>query len=119
MSLRRVRRVLLVSRSSFVCLVYSLGSSLFFGGMGGVASAAARASHHNLTGPSPEPRRSTLDPDRGYYGEAPARLRRGPHDGPVEGWENGGPDARLLGGPGQVARGRREAGKGQMAGGEA
>jgi CubicO group peptidase (beta-lactamase class C family) len=26
---------------------------------------------------SPEPRRSTLDPDRGYYGEAPARLRWG------------------------------------------
>jgi hypothetical protein len=26
---------------------------------------------------SPEPHRSTLDPDRGYYGEAPGRLRWG------------------------------------------
>jgi hypothetical protein len=29
------------------------------------------------TGASPEPRRSTLDPDRGYYGEAPVRVRWG------------------------------------------
>ena len=26
---------------------------------------------HIRTGPPPEPHRSTLDPDRGYYGEAP------------------------------------------------
>jgi hypothetical protein len=32
--------------------------------------------HQTLPRASPEPPRSTLDPDRGYYGEAPVRLRR-------------------------------------------
>jgi prepilin-type processing-associated H-X9-DG protein len=38
----------------------------------------------DLKGPSPEPRRSTLDPDRGDYGEAPARVRCG--WGPTASW---------------------------------
>jgi hypothetical protein len=37
---------------------------------------SARESRRSLAGASPETRRSTLDPDRGYYGESPARLWR-------------------------------------------
>jgi hypothetical protein len=33
--------------------------------------------HQTLPRAPPEPHRSTLDPDRGYYGEAPVRLRWG------------------------------------------
>jgi hypothetical protein len=41
------------------------------------SSNLASGNRAGRPGPSPEPRRSTLDPDRGYYGEAPARPRRG------------------------------------------
>jgi hypothetical protein len=44
-----------------------------------------RETHQTLAMYAPEPRRSTLDPDRGYYGEAPARLR----------WGYGGVSGRL------------------------
>ena len=37
----------------------------------------ARRSRRSLAGHSPDTRRSTLDPDRGYYGEAPASVRGG------------------------------------------
>ena len=42
---------------------------------GGPFPLKARYPPRSLPGTSPEPRRSTLDPDRGYYGEAPARFR--------------------------------------------
>jgi len=51
---------------------------------------------HSHAGPSPEPRRSTLDPDRGYYGEAPARVRRGPHEGLVQAWCRDGAQSRAF-----------------------
>jgi len=41
------------------------------------SSIAAPDRPADLTVASPDTRRSTLDPDRGYYGEYPARLRRG------------------------------------------
>jgi hypothetical protein len=47
-----------------------------FGGMGGTAAPTARSYIRSAIGASPEPHRSTLDPDRGYYGEAPGRPAR-------------------------------------------
>ncbi len=44
-----------------------------------------------LTGPTPEPPRSTTYSNMWYYGEAPGRLWRGPQDGWVQGWRRRGP----------------------------
>jgi hypothetical protein len=41
-----------------------------------MSSLTAPGARAGLAGDSPETRRSTLDPDRGYYGVSPARLRR-------------------------------------------
>ena len=53
------------------------------------------------TRPSRDTRRSLavvpLIGDQRCYGEAPARLRRGPRDARVQGWRNKGPVARLFG----------------------
>jgi len=65
---------------------------------------------------SPEPPRSTLDLDRGYYGEAPVRLRGGPQDFPVQGWRNTWLKGRLFREASWVRMGRRDAGNGQTAG---
>jgi len=60
----------------------------------GPSPAAARSAHRrgqvgSLPVDSPDTRRSTLDPDRGYYGECPASLRRSPRAA-GEGWARGG-----------------------------
>jgi hypothetical protein len=47
-----------------------------FGEMGGTASPPAGSYLRSPIGAAPEPPRSTLDPDRGYYGEAPGRPAR-------------------------------------------
>jgi hypothetical protein len=52
----------------------------------GAESPATRSYLQSLPGASPESHRSTLVSQRGYYGETPARLRRGPQDRPVQGW---------------------------------
>jgi len=72
---------------------------VIFGGMRGIGSPATRSYLHSPAGDSPETRRSTLDPDRGYYGESPARLRRGPRDCLAQGRRNRRPEPQRFGAP--------------------
>jgi hypothetical protein len=77
-----------------------LWCSLWFfavsGGMGEIASAT-RSPHRGLPIPSPEPPRSTSDPDQRYYGEATVRLPGGYGAG-LEDQATRGPNEMLLGG---------------------